>query len=338
MSKKITELDWTTTMAANDFVAVADVSANETKRASIAGYFEQGRNLSRGKYLCDQVQRLDCAAEDWTTALDLSDGPAMAKCLWLAVETTDFDARSWKIRITFDGAGSPQIDTTGDRISSMFGGGFTINTTFRARFSGVTANSSTGYSGYFRVQMPYQTSIKIEVYNPDDTVEHCWMQLERTTLTDKIIQHGPPRDMHLYNANITGVIAGLVEETLLDVAGPAILMALTHVISHSAGTTWKFLEGDYRIYYDNEATASYRSSGAEDFYRSSWYFTEGVFANDDIVLSIKDAVNYRVAMRRYFRIEDAPSAEDNLKATWTNGDVGNDPGNVSASSSIWYYK
>ena len=105
----------------------------------------------------------------------------------------------------------------------------------------------------------------------------------------------------------------------------------------SHGLKRNFLEGDYRIYYGSEVTASYRSSSTEDFYRSSFYFSEGTFANDDIVLSVRNAVSYRVALQRFFRVGEAPYDADNLKLTWTNGDAGAH-GNAVSSGTIWYYK
>jgi hypothetical protein len=104
---------------------------------------------------------------------------------------------------------------------------------------------------------------------------------------------------------------------------------------------WTYLEGNYKIYYGGSGTASYESSGTEDFYHSSWYFNEGTFAIDDECMAYKSTGSpYQCVMSRFFPLWRAPYSANGIKFTWNVGQSGQgDPGNaIYTRWIVWYYE
>jgi hypothetical protein len=194
--------------------------------------------------------------------------------------------------------------------------------------------------------MPYYSSIRIDVKNNSASGGDCWAMLERMSVTKAKLRAMGFRDnmlLRTYGYGLDGWKDKYTEVTLLDQSGSAILAGLFHFFKNSeqGGSNWYFLEGDYRIYYGGSPTASYRSSGTEDFYHSSWYFYEGAFAEDDECMQAKNATDYTIAMSRFFPLWRAPHHSNSLKLTWQVGESesGYDPGAKTYTRwLVWYYK
>lgn len=300
--------------------------------------FQQKVFPGPGKLKCSQVQRHICGSKVWTTVFNLSDGPQVVTSLWMAFYFGT-KSRISPLRITFDGAAEPQIIGFTDEI---FGGSFDHASTFRARFNGVTRNEPGAMSGYLRLPMPYLSSCKIEVYNNNTINGLCWAMVERFPLTFSVERIGLIPGMYLstYGYGEAGHIGEFVEKTLFETVKPTILTGLFHYWYPSEPGNWDYFEGDYKLFYGGEGTPSYRSSGTEDFYFSSWGFHEGVFAEDDKILVAKDSASpYRCCCCRFFRISEAPYHSDGIKLTWTNGEAAaGNPGTVYIRWIVWYYQ
>jgi len=296
-----------------------------------------------GRLKCNQVQRKICASENWQTLFELTDGPAVITGFWLANDAA-LSARTSRIKVTFDDANSPQIMGA---VAELFGASFEHNDIFRARFNGVTRNDSSHMAGYLRLLMPYYSSCKIEFYNAElPGTCHVWAMVERMPLYCSEGQLGLGSGMYLHTNGGDGYPAKYTEVTMLDINEPTILAGVYQYINnghtspeHTAGNNFRYLEGDIRIYYGQGPTASYRSSGTEDFYYSSWYFSEGKFAEDDKVLATKDSTNHVVALSRFWRLSEAPYDPNGIKLTWQNGEsVVGDPNEPYHRYVVWYYK
>lgn len=295
-----------------------------------------------GKLKCDQVQRRICSSQIWETLFTLTDGPAVITGFWLANDAS-LEARVSRIRITFDGAGSPQIEGA---TVELFGSSFDHSDTFRARFNGVTRSDTSHVAGYLRLLMPYYSSCKIEFYSQKSSGNcYVWAMVERMPLDCPEVELGLNSGMYLYTNGDDGYPAKYTEDTMLDTDVPTILAGVYQFIDngytvtgHTAGNNFCHLEGDVRIYYGGEAIPSYRSSGTEDFYYSSWYFSEGVFAEDDKVLATKDSSGYVVTLSRFWRLSEAPYDPNGIKLTWQVGEGSCDPNEPYHRYIAWHYK
>jgi hypothetical protein len=115
-------------------------------------------------------------------------------------------------------------------------------------------------------------------------------------------------------------VTAYAEETLIDVAGPAMFVGLTGQWRGGDGN-YSYEEGKVQAYIDSEGTASYQSSGTEDFFQQSDYArTAGPATN---VAFNEFGVPYAdgAATVSYYRwLRDRPIyGASHLKVTWTNG-------------------
>ena len=301
-----------------------------------------------GELKCEQTQRNDVNAGQWKTIIDVNDGPALVTSFWLACDFAT-KQRHTPLRIYFDDHNSPDIEgLTGE----IFGSGFTKPANFRGTFIGVTNSKASsgesglyyGFSGYLRLPMPYYQSIRVDIQNTSTSQGPCWMMLERLPMDpNRIYCIGLEPGMYLKTCGY-GLAANMLQDsevTLFDSNSPTILAGLFHFFDNSStaggGGNWNYLEGDYRIYYAGSAVSSYRSSGTEDFYHSSWYFEEGLFEYMDECLTLKET--NIVAASRFFPLERAPACADGIKLTWQVGDPSMpDPGNTYIRWIVWYYQ
>ncbi|MFA5553526.1 MAG: DUF2961 domain-containing protein [Phycisphaerae bacterium] len=298
---------------------------------------------------CDQVQRNTVLAGQWKTIFNLSDGPCLVTNFWVAVDFAG-KRRQTPNRIYFDGRDTPDIEGwTGE----LFGSGFYEPANFRGEFIGVTnsqeAGEGTGYagfSGYIRLTMPYYESIRIDVQNPTANNRQCWMMLERMPIDPNYLYNiglVPGMYLRTYGYGLDGNKTKYSEVVLLDTNEPTILAGVFQFFDNSTtaggGSNFKYLEGDYRIYYNGSSTASYRCSGTEDFYHSSWYFQEGLFDRMDECLVLKNSTNFNLAANRFFPLNRAPYGENGIKFTWQIGEPAMpDPGDTYTRWITWYYK
>jgi hypothetical protein len=296
-----------------------------------------------GVLKCDQKTHVEVSFGEWSTILDVSDGPAIITNFWIAVSATSM-ARKLPIRIYFDGAADPQvIGETGD----IFALGHENTRNFRSPFVGVSRGYSSVFSGYLKLLMPYHSSVKIQIYNAEASGHlHYWSMVERMPITeDGLLALGFKANMvmHTCGYGLAGNKTHYSEVTLLDQAVPTILAGLFHWcrndIAGGGGDNWLYQEGNYKIYYNQSGTALYESSGTEDFYHSSFYFAEGQFAEDDEALTVYDASSYITGMWRVFPLWKAPYHIGGIKLTWNVGESGKgDPGSTYIRWLTWYYQ
>lgn len=335
----------------------------------------------QSKLKCDQIQQSACPANSWTTVFDLTDGPGIITCLWLAFQyssggrltplTLEFDdPNAGGVRIGANPVGDPGIGNllTGE----MFGIGFDDPAIYRGPLMGVTNSYSSGapgtswegFSGYIRLLMPYYRNCKFHIYNDSGSAVNCWAMVERIPLTTQGLN-----DLGLWDGVYLRTYGDGLSETprrltayddvvLLDEEGPISLagsfMFWNNSWHASAGNNFAFLEGDVKIFYDQEANPSYRSSGMEDFYHGSWYFQEmydspysqryGIqdyHLSGQIAVPMKNNSTYKIAMQRFWYPSWMPHAKRNLKLQTSNGQSGQgvgNPGYAYCRWVTWYYK
>ena len=298
---------------------------------------------------CDQVQRHAVPAGQWETIFDIEDGPAIVTNFWMACEFFD-SVRKTPVRIYFDGHSEPCIEGwTGD----LFACGPDEPADFRGDFVGVTNSQESGegsgyrgFSGYLRIPMPYYESVRVDIQNPTASNRSIWMMLERLPMDpNRLYSAGIKPGMYLrtYGFGQDGNKTHYSEVDLLDTNEPTILAGVFQYFDNSyeagGGGNFRYLEGDHRIYYGGNATPSYRSSGCEDFYHSSWYFQEGLFDRMDECLVLKNDTYKRVSASRFFPLHRAPYHKDGIKFTWQVGEPAMpDPCDTYTRWITWYYR
>jgi hypothetical protein len=304
-----------------------------------------------GELRCEQTQRniIPAGPGVWETIFNLYEGPCIVTNFWMAVDFAGA-VRQTPIRIYFDDHNLPDIEgVTGE----IFACGFNEPANFRGDFVGVTNSKDsgegsgyTGFSGYLRLLMPYYQSIRIDIQNPTPAPHNCWMMLERLPIDPNYLYNiGLQPGMYLktYGYGRANNYNQWEEVELLRTTEPTILAGVFQFFDNrtasGGGGNWRFLEGDHRIYYGPVHAASYRASGTEDFFHSSWYFQEGLFDRLDECLVLKNDSNFNLAASRFFPLNRAPYHEEGIRFTWTVGDPGLfSPGNTYTRWIVWYYQ
>lgn len=303
--------------------------------AKTAGSGGEGTVPGPGELRCFKQEVFATPALQWTTICNITDGPALVTNLWFATYT---GGRVLPMRISFDGQDPNSAQIIG-LTGELFASGFDDDVKFRNHYVGVSRGTSSNFSGYLKLPMPYYSSIKVEVYGGGC----CWFMLERIPITNKGLNAlgiKPGMLLRTYGYGLNGYKVKYSELTLLDQTAPTILAGLFQFNVNDLGSNWYFLEGNYKIYYGGSGSASYENSGTEDFYHSSWYFTEGAFAEDDECMAVKSSSGYRIAMSRFFPLWRAPYHQNGLKLTWNVGQNGQgDPAaNIYTRWIVWYYQ
>jgi D-arabinan exo alpha-(1,3)/(1,5)-arabinofuranosidase (non-reducing end) len=96
-----------------------------------------------------------------------------------------------------------------------------------------------------------------------------------------------------------------------------------------------YLEGDERIFIDNEEEPSIHGTGTEDYFNSGWYYSEGTYSMPFHGLSYKDEPNARICSYR-FHIIDAISFQSRIQATIEHGTKNNATGVLYDTVAYWY--
>jgi hypothetical protein len=139
-------------------------------------------------------------------------------------------------------------------------------------------------------------------------------------------------------------VTGLDSIDLFSYTGESILWG---VLNNIEPTNFVLAnEGDYKLFYDGETVPSYRSSGAEDFYGSSFtyynasgesnvatYYTR----NYGLIYLDRNGTKYQ-SNYRFFELFEAPHSMTSMRLMWVNGDAEvYDPGATVIESLVFYY-
>ncbi len=293
-----------------------------------------------GAASCQQTQRLVLPANTWTTIAQGAGAGAITK-VWFAVDANGGSGNTVsqaRIRITFDGAPVPQIGgVAGMPLDAFVGAGFNASPVYRTNVWGQSIYSPPNQmSGYNNMVMPYSAGYKVELLPYGTGNNICWSNVETEPVAALPVGAAPPAGYRL-NAifSATTSVAPGVEQTLLQTTRPTILLGVLHYFSGE--TDLHFLEGDQRIYYGGSGTAAYRSSGSEDFFQSSYYFTDGYTHNDEAGLVYKDSSG-DICAYRLWPLSKAPASPTGLQLTWANGDATyNTPTQNTNSTPVLFY-
>jgi len=275
------------------------------------------------------------AANSWTTVLNHS-GPSGVVFLWkLDVTCSGTDVRNARVRLTMNGAAVPQFGgTNGMLLEDVWGYGHKINGIYSTPFIGISQNTGSFFCAWWGFPLPFQSSFKLEVFNPSASGGTIWAQMDFVEGTQ--VPQLPLGNWVLYAMTGTAAVAPLEEATLVDTGTKS--TALLRVFQDFVGdANFKFLEGDHRIYVSG-TTLIYQNNGTEDFNRSSNYNDEGTY--QEIYDRVYTRLSGTYSGDRNFPLETIPIYDKGMKLTWQSGDAGQifPTGTTILRNNIFWYQ
>lgn len=224
------------------------------------------------------------------------------------------------LRIYFDDHIEPDVDVS---IADFFGMGFGRYKQFDSKYIGMT---SGGF--YSNFEMPFGKSCKIEILNMNsDSItffaditykkqeELFGLAYFRTTYSENALTNSQPYTI----LDQTG--SGYYLGCNLYMKGKNILKGLS------------FLEGDLRVFVDEEKNPSLNYTGTEDYFLGGWYFIKGEFAVDDHGCTYKSWLERKVSAYRFH--PDKVNFTKNIKIEIDHGEK-NEVDGVYSSVAYWY--
>lgn len=220
------------------------------------------------------------------------------------------------------------------------------------------SNSTTGDcgNGVFRLPIPFSSSVHISLKNNGAGSMSIWYIVKYNTgVTDNF-----PYTQHLYAASFSASgIAAYATTNLINVTTPkkGRLAGISWVYDGYPGSLTPYkaaLEGPFCIFIDGSGTATYCSSGSEDFFGEGDYFKNFdsfgeasappatntmTPASNSIIYMLENANTW--GAQRFF-IKDPVAFNTGLKITWSCGF--NQAGVPAITSGtcytggvVWYY-
>lgn len=294
-----------------------------------------GKNA--GKLACIQRQRGTVSA-GWSTIAEVSSGNSgVITSIWIANASTPAS----RMRLSVDGEAVPSVfGSAGGTLAQWFCQGNGVAQPYRSDLHGVTKNGSgpngNGFSGYVKHPIPYSDGFKLE-YNPTADGETIWVMVE---YTDSLSAFELPSDYRARVSVTTATPNYKDEVAFVNTTDDTVFYGVYCALASASNQFYN--EGDPKGYYNGETVPSYRGSGFEDWFDSSYYFEEGTWRNTYTgIVSKEVGGNNRQTTYKFWPLLAAPRADQGLKFTYTCGDPDYSqyaPGSTSLEFVAWYYE
>jgi len=267
--------------------------------------------LSR-KYRTDMLKDIKPIIKNWSW--------------WQALRYRRLDClRYTHLKIFFDSETTPSVDAP---LGDFFGVGFGEYIHYTSQFVGMT---SGGYYCYF--PMPFAKKCRIEIHNThhDNPITfygavsyQCFDEFDENLgyFHAKYRRENPTYDGLPY--------------TILEATGRGHYVGCLMNMRGLEGSKFRFLEGNLKIYVDDDEEPSMEYTGTEDYFMSGWYFNKGTFCAPYHGITIKDKRRNRVSAYRY-HVYDAPSFDKKIRVVLPHGEF-NEIKSDYSSVAYWYQK
>ena len=174
------------------------------------------------------------------------------------------------IRMTWDGATEPQVYAP---LGQFFGTGFGEH---EVKALPVGMSSSNAYYCYF--PMPFWNNAVVQLENKGAVA------VSNVAYEVNVLSNGydPARCGHFYaEANRQKLTSGDRDYIVLDTEGFGhyVGCVLSMTASHpDEDLDMRYLEGDERVYIDDNPSPAIYGTGTEDYFNGGWYFNRGAFS------------------------------------------------------------
>ena len=222
-----------------------------------------------------------------STILDVP-GPGVITRIWFRVNSDDpFYLRRILIKMYWDEEENPSVEVP---IGDFFGSGFF----YKQYVTPYMGMSYGGFTCFF--PMPFEGRARIIILNESGIelkgfyYQINYQKLENPISTDIGYFHAYwHRDFRTdYDNNYT----------ILKTTGKGHIVGVNMSIQSYDGT-FKFLNGDDKIFVDGEKKPSVYGTGTEDYFSSGWYFKKGEYAGPYNGLVLKDDSLGRISAYRF---------------------------------------
>jgi hypothetical protein len=251
-------------------------------------------------------------------------GPGIITRIWFRIDSDDpYFLRRILIRMYWDSEERPSVEVP---LGDFFGSGFA----YRQYVTPYLGMSSGGYTCFF--PMPFEDMARIVIVNESDQelrgfyYQIDYQKLENPISTDVGYFHAYwHRDSKTdYDSNYT----------ILKTTGRGHVVGVNMSIQ-SYDRTFRFLEGDEKIFVDGEKKPSIFGTGTEDYFSSGWYFNQGVYAGPYNGLVLKDDSLGRISAYRFHILDPIPfkkSINFTIEHGFNNTEI------ADYSSTVYWYQ
>lgn len=238
--------------------------------------------------------------------------------LFFAMQSTDAQGKyATLINIYVDGETTPSVSVPLNMLVNSAHQPLMVMTKI---FGSQSPTSNTqDFSGYIYIRAPFNSSLRVDLVNGSGAAITIW-SIVQYTLGGSYNWglYGKLRSQGLGTNATLASVAPYAEQTLFSYSGqPGLIHNLSWVMNCNQ-SGYAALEGLFQVYVDGEATASYQSSGSEDFFGGSFYFSTGTYAADTMGLVYFGGTAYATVAYRYF-IDDPFTWNSSVRMTWTSG-------------------
>jgi hypothetical protein len=175
-----------------------------------------------------------------------------------------------RLQISFDGQ-----TTVGAPLGEFFGSGLGKYDVRTLMFSIDNSAPDGWYTTWW--PMPFAKNVTIQIVNGSSVaIQGGKIEVKHVSdrsIASRLAQNGDIGYFHgTYNRGRT--TQGR-DHVFLDTQGRGVFVGLTHTMRGEQGNQRGYLEGNERVYNDNELSPAWNGTGTEDFYESGWYFLGG---------------------------------------------------------------
>jgi hypothetical protein len=190
----------------------------------------------------------------------------------VAIAASDDVLQNARLRISFDG--EQMVDSP---LGEFFGSGLG-EYNVKSLFFSMDTDAEGWYSSWW--PMPYGKSAKIELYNGSEqaiSAGKAEVTYEKSGKWAKAL--GPkPTSGYFKTTSHNGEVTGGFDWTFVNALGKGSIVGVSHTME-GKDFTRNYLEGDERVFVNEESLPRFHGTGTEDFYETGWYFNRGTFTN-----------------------------------------------------------
>jgi hypothetical protein len=201
-------------------------------------------------------------------------GPGVVESLWMALGGGFGPCLDARLRVFYDGSATPAIDIDfGTLLATHFNAGTANIVGKNTPHISVQVRGSNADTGFLiTFPMPFGTSIKVTYYNTSLATGFIYsMATYRTTAVDYAAGQRLRAQGARYSGGSILRTAGAVTTLANITSGPGWIVWHSQVGGVGA-VNLSWLERNFSIKVDGEATPSLVATGTEDWFDSAWYF------------------------------------------------------------------